>query len=97
LIPLSDDTKDRIRRIFSDADSLRVENILLNTCGDNLPLVSTEYAQLAERIRFAVLKLSGGNIAALEKHINNALHDWRDVLVAAGFAERVDAHKEWVP
>jgi len=29
--------------------------------------------------------------------IRLANKDWRDLLVAAGFAESVDAHKDWKP
>jgi hypothetical protein len=97
LIPLSEATKDRIRRLFDGTECARVEDILLNTCGDNLPLVDTGYVQLAERIRFAVLKLSHGNIAALQSHIKDAQIDWRDVLVAADFAESTMAHLHWTP
>jgi hypothetical protein len=97
LIALSDDTKDRIRLLFSDAEQPRVEGMLLTRCGDTLPLVATSYTLLAERIRFAVLKLSGGNFTELERHIANAERDWRDVLVAAGFGNSLEAHKNWRP
>ena len=97
MIALSDDTKDRVRRVFPGADAARVEELLLQRCGDTLPLVQTSYALLAERIRFAVLKLSGGSIADLERHISNAEKDWRDVLVAAGFGNSLEAHKAWQP
>ncbi|HXN15352.1 MAG TPA: hypothetical protein VN878_03185, partial [Usitatibacter sp.] len=62
-----------------------------------LPLVDTSYELLAERIRFAVLKLSAGNFAELERHVRAAQTDWRDVLLAAGFGESVRAHLEWKP
>lgn len=97
MIPLTDDTKYRVRRLFSHADQPRAEAMLLNTCGDTLPGVKSDNWAMAERIRFAVLKLSKGNLAELERNIKEAHIDWRDVLVAADFAERVDAHKEWVP
>lgn len=97
MIALSDDTTDRLRRVFPGADAARAETLLLERCGDTLPLVKTSYADLAERIRFAVLKLSGGDIAALERHIANAEKDWRNVLVAAGFASGLEAHKKWQP
>ncbi|NKB34306.1 MAG: hypothetical protein GKR91_14540 [Pseudomonadales bacterium] len=57
----------------------------------------SSYHELAERVRFAVLKLSNGNLAQLERQIEEAAVDFRDILVAAGFAERVDAHLEWLP
>jgi len=50
-----------------------------------------------ERIRFAVLKLSQGNLARLNQQISDAKRDWRDVLIAAGFAHNLTEHKEWKP
>lgn len=53
-----------------------------------------------DRIRFAVLKLSGGDLAALRHWVGEAERgdqvDWRDVVSAAGFGGRVEAHAEWL-
>ncbi len=50
-----------------------------------------------ERLRFAALKLGGGRLADLYDAVDLANTDWRDLLVAAGFAEDVEAHKSWFP
>lgn len=50
-----------------------------------------------ERVRFAVLKLSGGDLEKLRKAVKLAQTDWRDVLMAAGFGHDVNAHKSWSP
>jgi len=50
-----------------------------------------------ERIRFAVLKLSGGSQFALLYALRCAQIDWRDVLAAAGFADSTTAHEAWAP
>ena len=50
-----------------------------------------------ERIRFAALKLSKGDIVRLRAAIALAKVDWRDVLLHAGFAWSVDAYKKWFP
>jgi hypothetical protein len=50
-----------------------------------------------ERYRYAALKLSGGDLGRLRQAIELAKSDWRDLLVAAGFAENVRAHKNWNP
>jgi len=50
-----------------------------------------------ERIRFAVLKLSEGNIEKLVQGIELAQTDWRDLLMMAGFGEDVEAHDKWKP
>jgi hypothetical protein len=43
------------------------------------------------------LKLSGGALNALQRPIDLAKIDWRDVLVAAGFGSDLSAHKSWWP
>jgi hypothetical protein len=96
MIEVSSDTKRRIHALFPETDWNTVEQMLLTTCGDNLPLVDSTYVDLAERIRFAVLKLSKGNISELERRIALAALDWRDTLMAAEFGN-VTAHKSWMP
>jgi hypothetical protein len=48
-------------------------------------------------VRFAVPKLSRGNIEQLEREIEGAHCDWRDTLMAAGFGNDVTAHENWMP
>lgn len=97
MIPLSSPTRQRVRVLFPEGERARVESFLAERCGDNLPLVQTAHATLAERIRFAVLKLSNGDWEALQRHATEAARDWRDVLVAAGFASSIGAHLQWMP
>ncbi len=84
MIEISSDTRQRIHKLFLENDWDAVEQMLLTKCGDNLPLVDSSYVELAERIRFAVLKLSEGRVSELEQQIALAAIDWRDTLVAAG-------------
>lgn len=97
MIPLSADTQLRIDKLFPEEDRQRVSTYLLHECGDNLPMVDASYHQLAERIRFAVLKLSNGDYQRLRQQTRDAAMDWRDVLVAAGFGEQPEAHLAWEP
>jgi len=97
MIDVNEETKGRLRRLFAEKHWHEVEDLLRTECGDNLPLVKSAYGELAERIRFAVLKLSNGKVEDLKKNINEARRDWRDVLVAAGFADSPAAHKDWNP
>ena len=46
-----------------------------------------------ERVSDALLKASHGNTDKLAKLIK--LGDWRDILVAAGFANSTSVHKDW--
>jgi hypothetical protein len=50
-----------------------------------------------ERFRFAALKYSNGDLSRLERAVKLAQEDWRDLLVGAGFADDVEAHKRWEP
>ena len=53
-----------------------------------------------DRVRFSVLKLSGGDLGALREWMDVAesegQRDWRDVVYEAGFASKVDAHAAWL-
>lgn len=91
--PLTDATLDRIVRVFSLEDRDLVSTLLIEECGDNLPLSKAANPDSIERIRFAVLKLSGGDLNALRRAIDLAKVDWRDVLVAAGFGSDITARR----
>ena len=94
-IPLTEETTQRVARLFSPADRELVSTLLVEECGDNLPLVHA--AAGLERIRIAALKVSGGDLNALQRAIDLAKIDWRDLLMAAGFGHDVSAHKSWWP
>ena len=97
MISISAETNRRILAMFQSVEHDIVIDTLLKECGDNLPLVNSSYAQLAERIRFAVIKLSKGDIWELNKWVNHSKIDWRDVLMAAGFGNGVEDHLKWWP
>lgn len=97
MIDLSEATRARIRATFPEGEWGEVALVLRERCADNLPFVDPAWITLVERIRFAVLKLAAGDRAALERHLEAAARDWRDVLVAAGFARDVTAHLLWMP
>lgn len=95
MIAVSEATWVRIRAVFRERDHANVERALRDRCGDNLPFVTVD--DLAERIRFAVLKLSAGDLARMEGALALAASDWRDVLMAAGFGNDVKEHLRWMP
>ena len=97
MIELSKKTSDRINLLFGDEEKQEVEDLLKIECGDNIPFCENRDKYEMERIRFAVLKLSKGNIGKLVEAIELAQTDWRDLLVAAGFGENVEAHNKWKP
>jgi ABC-type siderophore export system fused ATPase/permease subunit len=94
---LNVEVRERLEILFSQADWAEAERLLVEECSENLPLMSDDNTRLIERIRFAVLKLSEGQMDLLRMSIDDAKLDWRDVLLFAGFAEDVDAHHHWVP
>jgi len=92
---LSTATREVIQRLFSANAHAHVAAALINECGNNLPMLENEDEIGLERVRLAVLKLSGGDIDALQRWIDQTKVDWRDTLMAAGFANSVRAHKDW--
>lgn len=90
------ETGRRIALLFSPEERDLVRMVLAEECGNNLPgLDKLDDIQL-ERFRFAVLKLNEGNLDKLDRAIALAKEDWRDLLVAAGFADDPQAHKYWL-
>jgi hypothetical protein len=49
-----------------------------------------------ERVQAAVLKVGEGLLAKLRDAVVLANTDWRDVRVAAAFADDVTAHRAWL-
>ena len=91
--PLTTGIDQRITILFRPNDIELASSLLTDECGPNL----TKYPELLERIRFAVLKLSHGDLNALQRAIDLARRDWRDALVAAGFSDDTKAHQSWWP
>jgi hypothetical protein len=92
-VPLTPKTEQRLELLFPPGDREVVRAMLREDCGTNIPL--WESAGL-ERLHFAVLKISDGDLDKLDKAINLAKIDFRDVLVWAGFGEP-EAHRRWRP
>jgi len=84
--------------LFSGEERALAADLLLHECGDTLPFCDDpDRGALIERIRIAVLKLSNGRLDELEAAAGEAAIDWRDVLVAAEFADDISAHLSWWP
>ena len=96
-VQLSPETRRRLDALFVGAAREAAADLLVTQCANNLPFCETSDARSLERIRFAVLKLSNGDLAELGRAVEVAQLDWRDVLVAAGFGNDVRAHEAWFP
>jgi hypothetical protein len=94
---LSVETQRRLEILFREDDRAEATRLLVEECGNNLPSCEDADEQDLERIRFAALKLSGGDLARLTKAVQSAKCDWRDLLGAAGFGYDTQAHKRWIP
>jgi hypothetical protein len=68
---------------------------LEDECGNNLPFCDTLDSYGMERVRFAAIRLSKGNVHKLLQAIDEARMDWRDLLMATGFGDDVQAHEAW--
>src|ERR1700681_4419109 len=95
-VPLSQETKRRVELLYHGEDAVFAADLLMNECGSNLPFCENEGPLELERLRFAALKLSKGNLDRLLEAIELAKRDWRDLLMAAGFGEDVNAHERWL-
>jgi len=80
-------TAQLISKYFSVDKKDLVISSLIEECGNNLPSCENNTPTDMERIHFAVIKLSNGELDKLEAAIELAKRDWRDLLVAAGFCE----------
>jgi len=80
----------------------RLERLVREDFGADAEPVLAALAELpgyaaSERVQAAVVKLAQGDLGRLDRQLQEVCIDWRDVLVAAGFADedwpdRVDAY-----
>ena len=83
-----------ITNLFAPDEHKAITKILIEECNAKKLYASSEKG--VERIQLAVLKLSNGDIDKFLAAVELAQLDWRDVLVAAGFGNNLDAHSKWV-
>ena len=92
---ISDFLRQHIQNLFAQDQREPAARKLAEASG-KLPLVQGDrFVNDRERVLCAVLKLSGGDMAELDRHIREAQRDWRDVLMATGFGVRLESYKEW--
>jgi len=94
---LTQETIKRIDFLFSVESRDAVCQLLIKECGNNLPFLEKASGKDLERFQFAALKISNGNFKKLFKAVELAKLDWRDLLLAADFANDIYAHKKWMP
>ena len=94
MFQLTDRVENMVKRLFPEVDRLAVRAILMEQVSEALPLVGNP--REIERIQLAVLKVSRGEAGLFLEAAALARQDWRDVLMAAGFGNDVEAHLRWV-
>ncbi len=94
---LSPLTRAHLTVVFPEHDRPVAAELLVHECGNNLPFLDHADAVALERYRFAALRLSRGQLDRLREAIAVAKTDWRDLLVAAGFAHDTTEHLRWNP
>lgn len=92
---LSPRTRQLVEKIFGPKRVDEAAQWLEDECGHNLPFCEKHDEHQMERIRFAVLTLSQGDIRKLLAAIDVARMDWRDLFMAADFGYDVNAHELW--
>ena len=97
MVPLSPRTRHHLEALFAPALRAEAARLLEEECADDLPFCEGSGPLELERVRFAALKLSRGELARLAQWVALAQTDWRDVLVAAGWVEDAKAHLRWRP
>ena len=95
MIDLSDRTRQLIDVFFSDKVKEEAAFFLQNECAQNLPFREKDTQEGIERIQFAVIKISNGDMDDLGKAISLAKTDWRYVLMWADFGYDIEAHNKW--
>jgi hypothetical protein len=97
LAALTPRVQEVIAVLFAEAEWAEVAHMMVHDCGRNLPFCDDWSSQQLDRLRLAALKLSGGKMEPLINAVALAQTDWRDLLMAAGFGEDVEAHNKWQP
>ena len=91
-LTINSETERRIELLFAPAEQPEVRS-LLSECGK----IGGFREDDVERVRFAALKLSDGDLHKLRSGVELARIDFRDALMASGFGYSVTAHRDWVP
>jgi hypothetical protein len=90
------ETKRRLELLFRPADQAQAIRWLETRCSRDIPGFPNPDEQQLERLHFAALRLSDGDLAALKRSVELAHVDFRDLLTGAGFGS-LHTHETWLP
>jgi hypothetical protein len=95
MVPLGARSRQHLIALFSPEEQSAAEQMLLEWSGAYRDPAIPDTPEGWERVRIAVLRLCRGELATLKQAIGLAMTDWRDLLMAAGFADDIQAHLHW--
>jgi hypothetical protein len=96
MIKLTHASRERIAALFQEEDVREAER-LLEESTDNPRLANDVRRQGCDRLLFAAIRWSDGSLDRLREAIALLRKDWRDLLMASGFADDVHQHETWEP
>jgi hypothetical protein len=95
MVPLGTKSRQHLIELFSGGEQQVAERLLLAWSAEYRDPAIPASPEGWERVRIAALRLSRGEVGQLQDAIRLGMTDWRDLLVAAGFADDVHAHEQW--
>ena len=90
------ETRRRVELLFRPEGQAQAMELLERECGYGLPGFKRASEADIERVRFAALKLSEGDLHNLREAVNLAKIDFRDLLLSAGFGD-FTGYENWLP
>ena len=92
MVPLTELNEAQVRAQFSRADVEAAIQLIAEGV-----VSARDMPVLLERVRSAAIRMSRGNMSLLREAVALAQLDWRDLLLAADFADDLEAHLRWMP
>ena len=92
MVPLTELNEAQARAQFSASDVEAAIKLIAEGV-----VSARDMPVLLERVRSAAIRMSRGNMSDLREAVALAQLDWRDLLVAADFADDLEAHLRWMP
>lgn len=90
------DTENLIKHLFKPDQHKRIFTALNEQVTPDLLGCTSWSPEQFSRIHFAMIKLTAQQNMPLDKAIELAKLDWRDLLMIAGFGKDIDAHLFWM-
>lgn len=94
-VPLTRRVETSLNVLFSEPERTKISNRLREQASNNLPLFEKAKSEDLDRIRFAIIKLISEGSYSEDSAFELATVDWRDLYMAAGFANSEIQHDTW--